>query len=71
MVLAEGVRAGIAGLRFAAADVAARCAQAEVERGATLLAGVAAGRGDRFGRVLASAGGSVGRMVCAVHARQG
>ena len=56
MVLAEGVGAGVAGLRLAAADVAALGAEAEVEGGAKLLAGIAArGCGD-LRRVLACPG---------------
>ena len=51
MILAERVSASVAGLGFAAADVAARSAEPEVERGAALLAGIS-GRGrDDLGGV--------------------
>jgi hypothetical protein len=53
--LGERVRACIARLGFAAAEVAAVGAQAQVERGATLLAAIAAGGCDHARRVHADA----------------
>ena len=47
-----GMRARVAGLRVAAADVAARRAQADVEAAAALLASIRLCCGDPFRRVL-------------------
>jgi len=67
MVLRQGVGPGMAGLRLAAADVAARGAEAKVEGAATLLA-AGATRGCRLGgEVFARGGAGTGEPAKDVH----
>jgi hypothetical protein len=73
MVLAEGVRSAVAGLRFAAPNVAALGAEPEVEGAPALLAPIAAWRRDQVRGVGAGARRRQGVLGlergCGIHAR--